>query len=1481
MDQPNVWRLRKSSIASGAAVLLAVCGTAFAQETPAPSGGGSFFSRDLGTALRIDYNSEYYGTDKGVVAIGGMKVFNGEGSTWFLDAQGTLSDDFGGGYNAGIGYRVLRDTQLPYDSQRIHGVSFWSDGQSTSADNFFSQLGVSLESMGDKWDARLSGYFPLSRSKTGDPVVGSLDDPFYEGFRLLSTTELVPVDTALTVVDGEVAHRLMDLEAWAFLGGYHLGGGGFDDGGYRVGVRGYAVPDLQVTLQVSDDDIYGTNVSAGITWFVGRTTRANQPLGNIMDRFREPVLRNDFIATTQRFTSTGTGALTDNTSGEELAFIHVDTNDGSAVGDGSFENPYLSLDQALGAGSSEDDIILVHGGSGGAGLLTGTFTFQNGQRLLGEGLDADMTPVVHTVNTTELGLLDLPETAAGASSLARPMISGIAGDVFVMADDNELNNFDVDGGARAIVASMQTGIVASNLALMNQTDAAAAAIDLDQVTGTNIIDNSVIVTGAAGRGIRVVDSSGVLGANATVEDTGNLAVEISGWGGGAATFGQIGTETTANTGGVVVENNTGGTITFSSLANIDTIGTPGVNAARIENNTGATITFEDLRATDLDDDTVFIRGGGIVNLNNSGGMSTIESTGTGDAVRVEGVGAGAAEDPSVTVASDITNTAAGRAVSVDGLESGTGATFSGAITDTSTNGSGILVQNNTTGTIAFTGTTTLDTGNNTAVDLINNDGATINFSDLIATAANADTVSVVGGGNVNINDVNDTSVVTNTGNGRAVFIDGDSATAIAADIAANGTGLAVQVEDRTANDVTFTGTVGDGGTEDGGVLIQNVTGGTVGFSEVLTVNESNRTGVQITGTNTGGTFTFNGLDITTTGQSGFSATGGGTLAASNAVNPNTVNVTGAAGTTGVEINGMTIDAAGVSFDTVNVTGGDNGVVLTDNDAGAIVIGSDTTTPGNISNTTMNAIAVDGGTSVVTVNTTANVAAGRVLDIQNRTGGTTTIAGDLTTTGGTGVSIANNTGGSIALSGDLTLETGANDAVTIAGNDGAAVSLTGTTIDLQGTTGNGINVSGTNTAVTINADVQGGAATAGSASVRVGGDTVTTINGNITNTAGATVLAIDGLSDGQVNATGDLTRTGDGSTGVELVNNTGGTAILSGDITLSTETGTGIEVSGNSTAFSGNITGSASNNFEVTTTSGTGLLVSGGGNIDIVGNSTNANTINTTTGTGVRVEDAEDLSLNFTDINVSDSGTDAVDIVNTAGNTDASRVRFDQVNISGGRVGVNIMTAGSGELDVTLDDTTISGVADDGIRFATGANTNRVDFVITGSTVTAADNNALQATLGTNGADVRFQFQGNTFINDSTAATVDIQVTSASSLNALIGNTQVVDDMDPVSDPIAPIGFTGLSNSFTNDANDAVDVENAFNLELNNAGGLVNLDLRNNRATSDDFGYVLTETAGDFNLVDATDTINGVNNVGTVDDNGVIDDINPPVAPVTP
>ena len=221
-------------------------------------GEGSYFSQDLGTTLRTRFNTRSYGQDddqNGNLDIGSMQVVSFEDSIAFLDGQVTLSDVQGVGFNVGIGYRWL--SYLPYatDAQRITGVSLWGDGSSTEANNFFPQLGVSFESLGDIWDLRANGYIPIGQ----DNQVGHFVPTGVIGFQsnFISELSIATVDHSFYAAEAELARRLgHERDAWGFAGSYVLANDEQDTVGYRAGVRGYAYPDLLLQIAVSHDDIF-------------------------------------------------------------------------------------------------------------------------------------------------------------------------------------------------------------------------------------------------------------------------------------------------------------------------------------------------------------------------------------------------------------------------------------------------------------------------------------------------------------------------------------------------------------------------------------------------------------------------------------------------------------------------------------------------------------------------------------------------------------------------------------------------------------------------------------------------------------------------------------------------------------------------------------------------------------------------------------------------------------------------------------------------------------------------------------------------------------------------------------------------------------------------------------------------------------------------------------------------------------------------
>ncbi|MEO2047415.1 MAG: hypothetical protein ABGX16_12675 [Pirellulales bacterium] len=926
------WALAPALVASAIASIHV--GQSVAQETVPPQAGsgsyspvpanyqgsGSFFNRQLGTAFRFNYHTQAYGTQDGVLALGSMKVFNLDEATVFFDGQATLNEDFGGGFNLGVGYRELGDCGFGCDSQRIHGISFWTDGQSTNADNFFTQLGFSLESLGESFDARFNGHFPLERTKVGDPSLLTFRDPAFLGDHLISESSTQATDTAHTVIDGELAKRIGELEAWAFVGGYQLSGGGLYATGYRAGVRGYALPDLAVSLQVMEDDVYDTNVVFGITWFIGRTHSRNLPRGNLSDRFREPVLRNDFIATTQTSEVVFGVPLTDPTTGDDLRFVHIDTS-AAAGGDGTIEKPLQSFANVAGL-SQVNDNILVHSGSV---LASGQYSAKNGQRILGEGGN-----ILQTVDTAELGVTRLPETSPGAIAGSVPIING-TGDVLTLADDNEVNNFTISGGSRAVVASGVNGPTLRNLDINSTT---SDGVVLTNITSTSLIENTVSISNTAGTALLVDGGGDTANLAPSIVNSAGRSLDIRNRSGGTLTFsGPI-----ADTGlGVVIEDNSASTI---NLTNALTINTGTNDAVTTRNNTGSSVTFSNLAATTTTANSMLIEGGGSVTVNSN--ASTLTNTGTGSALIIRGDNfVGASGDSTVNIAATINNSGGGRSVTIQD-RTANNVILSGPIDDTS---EGVLVQDNSAGSILFSAALTLNTGTNDAVRLTSNSGTNISFVGGLDIDTTSGTGFFADGGGT-LGGIGTNTIDTGSGVGLSVAnmsIDASNFQFDSVNVTNGATGgILLDTLGGSGQAIVGSGiSPGDGGTlvvAGTAIRINNVNQATL-INVTVNNTAAGSDGVLLT-SNAGDETFFSGLNITTE-DIGFSSIGNGELSvtATNTISTQTG--------TALKIMDNQIDVAGVTFDSVFTTAATGaGIELDDLTGGTVTVGPNSGTAGD-------------------------------------------------------------------------------------------------------------------------------------------------------------------------------------------------------------------------------------------------------------------------------------------------------------------------------------------------------------------------------------------------------------------------------------------------------------------------------------------------------------------------------------------------------
>jgi large repetitive protein len=183
---------------------------------------------------------------------------------------------------------------------------------------------------------------------------------------------------------------------------------------------------------------------------------------------------------------------------------------------------------------------------------------------------------------------------------------------------------------------------------------------------------------------------------------------------------------------------------------------------------------------------------------------------------------------------------------------------------------------------------------------------------------------------------------------------------------------------------------------------------------------------------------------------------------------------------GLVANAQTLVAAAGSNPVIQNSGGTAITLAEGNTLRRVNVG--TTSGDGISGTNINAADIggsttisgvggadfklSGGNGVVTVGSTIGTdTSGRVVDVQNRTGGSTTFNGNITTNGGSGIIVNNNSGHTTNFTGQLTLSNFATDAFTATG--AGTITATGTGSTLTTTTGKALNVTSTIGAADLN------------------------------------------------------------------------------------------------------------------------------------------------------------------------------------------------------------------------------------------------------------------------------------------------------------------------------------------------------------------------------------------------------------------------------
>jgi Bacterial cadherin-like domain/Putative Ig domain len=708
-------------------------------------------------------------------------------------------------------------------------------------------------------------------------------------------------------------------------------------------------------------------------------------------------------------TDNGTGiAVTNSVTGAQVTFTGtqtLSTTTNTAVSLGTNNSAIISFSGTLGITTSTGTGFSATGS--GTINVTGTANITTGAAAAGLNLNAITVGgsgiTFNTVSTTgaTTGINLVSFAAAGTVTVNGGTITNGTTGISLQGANTSLSlaNVTVTGPTTGITNTTNFG-----------TLTIGASVNVSAVTALNLTTGAVSGTFA-----NVTSSGGTNGVNlnAVTGTWGATAGTLTGATG--STFNVTGTSGTVTWGGAITQANAANVVTIAS-SNTNTITFNG-NVQTSATSTGINIsgssgTYAFNGATN----SIAGSGGGVTIVNESGNVTFGSGTSITAAATSFKIGGTATNTTAnITYSGTITNNL-NNGILLDinsalGTYSTGTITFNGTSLSGNVNGNGGVksIINNMTGTlvvnhlsltssnVGFNGTLVAIGGTNTA--------GSFTFNNLVLSATGANHtgkgLTMLGGGTLAITatggassiDVGSSALDLNgialgasaigTLNSLGVAgangvlltnVTGGTLTIGAGAITGN-TASAFKVVNGTAS-VSYGGTITQNTAAQKAVDISGITGGTIGFSGLITSNGG--TGVSAAGT--GGTVNFTGGMTLNGTASVFSATGAGMTV--NVTGTNTVGGTTAV-TSGTAVNiTCTIGGSNVTFQKVSSTGVSSGIILSSTGSGNFTITGNGTANcktiaancdgGTIQTSTgpgMNFTTVNGAVSLTNVNVT--------------------------------------------------------------------------------------------------------------------------------------------------------------------------------------------------------------------------------------------------------------------------------------------------------------------------------------------------------------------------------------------------------------------------------------------------------------------------------------------------------------------------------
>ena len=438
--------------------------------------------------------------DRSILPVEMFPFFKMDDSLFFSDLRffPTIEGTFGG--SVGAGYRFFSPAW-----DRVFGISGWYDADGTR-DDYFQQLGLSLETYGGPFDFRTNFYLPIGQTDRTNSLA-----------MVNNSTRFVGSNAAYDQIDTfTAAMRGLDMEAGVGIPGQfarqhamRVYGGWYyfsDDQGDNIlgasaRLQANVASGLDTSVQITNDNFYNTRAFFSVSWTFGPLRRSELADSTTADRLGEHVTRNYTVLAPVRTRLDSNLLAVDPQTGTPYTFAHVDSSAASG-GNGTVNSPFQTIAQGQAA---NDDIVFVHANS----VFTGSaaqITMGAGQSILGQG-----PGVLHTIDVPLLGSIALPAAAAGSSL---PVLQSASGTAVVLASNTILSGFTISSPS----ANGIYGNGVSNALIANVTVNHAGTDGIQLFNSSNtVLFNNVNVNNSAGDGLAI------LGGSANIIFAGQLA----------------------------------------------------------------------------------------------------------------------------------------------------------------------------------------------------------------------------------------------------------------------------------------------------------------------------------------------------------------------------------------------------------------------------------------------------------------------------------------------------------------------------------------------------------------------------------------------------------------------------------------------------------------------------------------------------------------------------------------------------------------------------------------------------------------------------------------------------------------------------------------------------------------------------------------------------------------------------------------------